>query len=430
MIAAILAAASLAASGATPIRLNAAQTFELAQRAEKLGKLQVAEQAYAALAADPDANVRAEALFRHGQMLVQSGRLAQAAVLLRRVVDEKPDAARARLELARLLDRMGRGDQALRELRAAQASGLPLGVARLVDRYSEALRAARPVGASFEIALAPDSNISRATGTDTLTTLLGDFEIDRASKERSGLGLKIGGQAYKRFRLGEAEHSILARLNGSADLYRRTQFSDVALDMSVGPEFRIGRSRISLGIGASQRWYGFKPSLRSARLDANWSRPVGDRSQMRLSVSAGHIDSRTNDLQDGKFASGQLAVEHALSPTMGVGMSVGADRLSAKDDAYSTAGRRIGAFAWRDVGRTTLSIGAELGRLRADERLVLLPEARSDRLTRITFGATFRQLTVAGFAPVSGLVIERNRSTVEFHDYKRTRTEIGIVRAF
>lgn len=73
---------------------------------------------------------------------------------------------------------------------------------------------------------------------------------------------------------------------------------------------------------------------------------------------------------------------------------------------------------------------AEFGRLRADERLILFPDERSDKLSRWTIGATFRQVTFAGFSPMTRLVIERNRSTVEFYDYKRVRTEFGITRAF
>jgi hypothetical protein len=78
----------------------------------------------------------------------------------------------------------------------------------------------------------------------------------------------------------------------------------------------------------------------------------------------------------------------------------------------------------------TVSAELTVGRLKADERLQLLPEARSDRLRRIAFGTVFRRLSLAGFAPVTRLVIERNRSTVEFYDYKRVRTEFGISRAF
>ena len=78
----------------------------------------------------------------------------------------------------------------------------------------------------------------------------------------------------------------------------------------------------------------------------------------------------------------------------------------------------------------TLTAGVDLGRLLADERLSLFPSRRSDRYTRLSLGATFRQLQFQGFAPVARFSIERNRSTVQFYDYRRTRTEIGVVRAF
>jgi hypothetical protein len=51
-------------------------------------------------------------------------------------------------------------------------------------------------------------------------------------------------------------------------------------------------------------------------------------------------------------------------------------------------------------------------------------------LIRLQLGSVFRQLTIGGFAPITRLVIERNRSTVEFYDYKRIRTEVGLSRAF
>ncbi len=63
-------------------------------------------------------------------------------------------------------------------MRQAQAGGLPPEVARFVDRYSAALRDQKPLGASIDIAPAPDSNIDRATRSQTLGTVLGDFTFD------------------------------------------------------------------------------------------------------------------------------------------------------------------------------------------------------------------------------------------------------------
>jgi len=61
---------------------------------------------------------------------------------------------------------------------------------------------------------------------------------------------------------------------------------------------------------------------------------------------------------------------------------------------------------------------------------VLFPNRRADRYSKLSIGATFRQLQFHGFAPLARSSIERNRSSVEFYDYKRARTEIGIVHAF
>ena len=412
------------------VRLTAAEMFVLAERAASSGNPDAAGAILEALEQDRDPDVRAEARFRRAKQLIQKNRTTDAAVLLRRILDEKPNATGVRLELAKLLHQLGDLDLALRELRAAQAAGLPPAVARLVDRYSEALRASRPMGASLEIAIAPDSNINRATRSDTLDTIFGDFEIDEGGKAKSGTGIALRGQAFRRMALRDGNYSILARASSFADLYRDSRFNEIAVDAAVGPEMLIGRNRVNVEIGATTRWFGQQPFVRAGRIGASWIRPLGSRTQVRLSGSAAVVDNRVNDLQDGKVYSGRLELERALMPTFGVALNLGLDRQDLKDAGYSTRGWRAGLLAWKDLGRTTLTAGGEIGRLKADERLILFPEKRSDRYRRFTLSASFRQLGFAGFAPVARFTMERNRSSIEFYDYSRTRSELGIVKAF
>jgi hypothetical protein len=404
--------------------------FRLAEVAEGKSDLTLAFAIYAALEDNPDPDIRAEARFRHAKRLLSQKRNVEAAVLLRRLVDEKPKAVPVRLALAQLLDRMGDKDAAWREIRAAQAIGLPPAVARLVDRYSEALRAARPQGASLEIAIAPDSNINRATRSDTLGTVLGDFEIDKDGKAKSGTGLSVHGQAYRRLALGAGDASLLVRVSGLADLYKRTEFNDIALDLAAGPELQWGDARIHLEAGATQRFFGQKPFMRAARVGATVARPLGRRTLLRLSGSAALVDNQRNDLQDGKSYSAQLDLERAFSATTGAVLNLSGDRQQARDPGYATTGWRGGLSLWRDLGRVTLTAGGQLGRLSADERLQLFPDKRRDRFSSFSLGATFRQIQWRGFAPVARFTIERNKSSIAFYDYRRTRTEIGIARAF
>ena len=413
----------------TAVHVSAGQLFQIAEAALANGDQATAERAYDALIADPSQEVRLEARFRLAMLEGKRGNLTRAATLLRQVLDHRPEAAPVRLELASLLDRMGDKDGAWRQVRAAQAGGLPQPVVRIVDRYSEALRAQRPSGTSLEIALAPDSNINRATRSDTLGTVLGDFEIGDDGKAKSGTGLSLHAQTYRRISLNN-DASLLMSLSGTADLYRQRDFNDIAADLAIGAEVGLGRDRLQMEVGLSQRWFGQKPFLRSGRVVATFSHPLGSRTLLRLSGSAAKVDNQFNSLQDGRTFSAQVGIERALTATLGIAASGGIDRQRLKEPAYSTTGWRGRLTGWRDMGRVTLTAAVDLGRLEADERLLLFPRKRVDRYSRLSFGATFRQLQWRGFAPVARVSFERNKSRVEFYDYRRTRTEVGIARAF
>jgi len=403
--------------------------LELSEQLLRRGRTRDAETILDLLARDADSSVRNEARFRHAKLLLKLKRPRQAAVLLRRLLDEKPDAVAARFALAGALQMLGDTNGALHELRAVQSAGLPPAVARLIDRYSAALRAQRPVGASFEIAIAPDSNINRATRSDTLGTVLGDFQIGEESKAQSGIGLSLTGQAFRRFGVG-SNTDLLLRGSGFANLYRRGRFNDIAADVAGGPEFSFGRDRLQLELGATQRWFGQRPYLRSARVAGTFSHPLGSRALLRVSGSAALIDNQVNDLQDGRSYWGQLQLERALTPTTGIASSVSFDREALGDPGFSTRSWRAGLTAWHDMGRMTFTLTGEFGNLHADSRLLLFPDRRHERYARLALAASFRQLQYAGFAPLLRFSVERNRSSIAFYDYRRTRTEIGIVRAF
>lgn len=418
-----------AAPAAVKLAVSANQLFALADAALARGDEAVARKAYKALMDDPSQDVRLEARFRLAMLEIKHRNWTAAAVLLREIVDERPNATRARLELAGVLDHMGDKEGAWRQVRAVRSAGLPPAVARLVDRYSEALRARLPMGGSIEIAIAPDTNINRATRSSTLGTVLGDFEIADSGKAKSGIGLSLQAQAYRRLPLG-SDASLLARVSGSADLYGRSEFNDVAADFAVGPELGLGHDRLQLEFGLTQRWFGQKPFLRSARVAGTMSHALGARTLLRASGSAALVDNRFSDLQDGKSYAGQVGIERALSPTTGLALTGAVSREALREPGYSTGGWRTGLTFWRDLGRMTGTLAVEIGGLHADERLLLFPHKREDRYRRLSIGATFRQVQFRGFSPLVRFSIERNRSSVEFYDYRRARTEIGLARAF
>lgn len=408
---------------------SAAEVIAFAEKAHARGNLAAAETALRAMLEDPDPKMRAEARFRLAKMIAPNGRKTEAAVLLRQVLDDYPDSAPARLELAALLGEMGNDESALRELRALRTTDLPPEVARFVDRWSASLQASKPFGFQVELALAPDSNINRATRSDTLGTVLGDFTFDEDSKQKSGIGVAARALAHRRIAVGE-DINLVGRAIGDFNLYRDKDFNDIAAEVTVGPEFKALGTRFTLEAGLAQRWYGMELFLRQWRLSASATRSIGSVSQLRIDTSYRSTDYRFNDLQDGSGLTGALRFERALSLRTSISVFLSADRFNAEDAAYSTTASSGGLTVYRDIGRITLSLGADLSVLNADERLSLLPEVRKDRYRRISLGAVFRQFTVGGFAPMSRITFERNSSTVEFYDFKRFRTEFGLSRAF
>lgn len=362
-------------------------------------------------------------------MFVKLGRLPDAAILLRAILDEQPSAQRVRLELARVLDLMGDESGARRALREAQAGGLPPDVARLVDRYSAALRAQKPLGANLDIALAPDSNINRATRSQTLGTVLGDFVLDEAAKQRSGVGLALRGQGYARLPLAGTT-KLFGRVSASADLYRDGAFIDLALAAAAGPEIRSGADRFSIEAGGLLRWYGGQSYSRAATIGFNLFHPLGRTSQLRATAAVAFVDNRMNRLQDGRSYSASLSYERALSSRSGIGLTLGTDRQSLRDPGYSTWAGQATLLGYREAGPVTLVATIGFGRLKADQRLLLFPRARADQSYRASLGATFRNFRVGTFAPFVRATYERNQSRIAIYDFRKVRTEIGVNRAF
>jgi tetratricopeptide (TPR) repeat protein len=436
----ILAAAILASLAGTAwpanastekqtLRADAVTIFRIAEKAKTAGDRQTAEAAYRALMADPSPQIRAEAQFRLARLTASGGRRSEAAILFRQLIDDHPEAQAARLELAGLLFQIGDEDGALRQLRALRSGDLPPDVARMVDRYTEALRARKPFGGSFEIGFAPDSNINRATRSDTLGTVLGDFNISDDGKAKSGTGLEMRGQVYRRVGLTDRTN-LLARLSGTGDFYKHNDFNQAALDLTVGPEIQFGRTKLSLEAGATQRWFGNKLYSRQLHAGATVTMPLGPRTLARGSASLSKIDNRFNRLQDGRDTSLQLSAEHALGSRSGIVATLSGDRFSARDPGYSTKSWRIGLQGWRDLGRSTIVAGVQYGHLGADERLLLFPDKREESYRSLSLGVVMRGLSIGQFAPSIRVTRERNRSNIELYDYRRTRTEFAIVRSF
>ncbi|NBC37917.1 DUF560 domain-containing protein [Novosphingobium sp. FSY-8] len=410
--------------------LSPAQLFAFADAARDRGDYATAQIAYRALASNPNPDLRNEARFRLALMLAdRQHQLREAAVELRRILDDKPDAARVRLELARIQALRGNVGAAQRELRAAQAGGLPPQVERMVRFYAAALHARKPLGGSLEIAFAPDSNINRATRSDTLGTVLGNFTLDDAAKAKSGLGLAVRGQTYARLPLS-AKANLTARLNGQASLYRDPAFNDILGGIQIGPELMLGADRLTLSAGPTWRWYGPAPYSFTLGGNASYQHPLGTKAQLRVDAGLSHTVNDRNPLQTGNSYSLAAGYDRAFSARLGGGVQANVIRTTARDSGFADVSFGGALFAFREIGRTTVVLNAGYNRLEADARLLLYPRRRSDDRFTAQASLAWRGLQWKGISPIARLRWERNRSTVEIYGYNRVSGEIGLTSAF
>ncbi|WP_326525165.1 surface lipoprotein assembly modifier [Sphingomonas sp.] len=411
-------------------QLTPAQLFDVATEASERGDYALAEKAYRALAANPDIELRTEARFRLAQMLAdKQKRWRDAAVELRRILDEKPGVASVRLELARMQANLGNVGAAAREIRAAQAAGLPPEVDRMVRFFAGALEAQKPAGANLEVALASDSNVNRATRSDTFGTIIGDFTLDRDAQATSGIGVALRGQAWTRTPLsGSAD--LLLRASADADIYTRSRFDDMSLTFQAGPQIRMGRDKLSIAALAGWRWYGWRPFTASLGATGNWQHPLGKRAQLRIDGSLVRDSNRITDLRDATRYSLAAATERSFTPRFGGGLQISGFREVAREPVYSLTGGGITPYLFREFGQTTALLQMSYTRLEADARAFLYLDRRKDDRFTATLSGTFRALRVGTFAPLARLRFESNRSTLDIYDFNRVAAEFGLTAAF
>ncbi|MFN6982366.1 MAG: surface lipoprotein assembly modifier [Brevundimonas sp.] len=421
---------------ATPLRaqdvvegLSAAQVFELAETRRQAGAVVDAVAAYDALAQDADADIRAEARYRKGLMLADLGRYEEAALALRALLNEKPDALAARLELARMLAALGLENEARRELRQAQAAGIPPDAAPMVQQFAAALRSPQRFGGSVEWSLAPDSNINRATQARTLDTIIAPLTLSDDARAQSGLGVKTAGQAFAKLPLSPSL-SLLPRVAGLANLYGDDRFNDVSASALVGIEWHGRKDRFSPSIGETRRWFGGEAYAKTRTVAVDWVRMVDARSQIVTSASAGAATYDQNSLQDGWLYDASVAYERAVTSASGLTLNASATRQTAEDPGYATWAGGITVGGWRDMRWGTVFVSTGLRRTVGDARLFLFPERREEWLVTAKAGVTFRTLTVAKLAPVVRATLEENDSTVGIYDYSRIAMEVGFTRVF
>lgn len=410
------------------VRASAAQLFALADELYARGDKAAAADILRGLTEDKHPELRAEARFRLAAVLESLGDLSGAVEALRDLLREQPDAKRARLELARILGRMGKANEAQAELGEAEKLGLPPQVEQNVRRFSASLSAPHRRGLTVEMTAGPDSNENRSTSSQFIDTIIAPFELNADARRQSGIGYTGTAQAYSRDRFGGV--SLLSDVSARADLYDKSRFDDVQLSVDSGPEFTVGRISGRAAAVYQRRWYGNRPYSNGLGGDLDLNLPLSTGARLALTASGVRQTIAPDRGQDGW----RTFIGSDLLTSLGDGtlarMSFRYGRLDARDAPESLRQVGGGFLLARETRSTTLFGEIDYTRTHGIEPIFLFGKTRRDRRWDLTGGLILNRARMGGLLPVLRLTQTESSANIALYDYRRTRVDIGFTKTF
>lgn len=412
------------------VSLSAGQVFDAAQRLAVSGELDQAVALLKVITNDNNPDYRAEARVRIARIEAARGNRAEALYWYRALLDEKPDAAGVRIEVAQLLAAAGNEDAARDELRRAEAIGLPAETQRFVYRAVSALRNQKAVTLDGSIGFAPDSNISSQTSAETFTIFNLPFKLDNDARARSGLGLSYSGQITIR-RPSSGSTRLITHISAVGSLYRDNRFNDTSILIDTGPDLAIGSARVRPAVTLGQRIFGVDRLYRLFGPSLLVQAASGRRSTVSLNVSAIRYDyeiQRAN--QSGWVQSANVAIDRAVTASLAVRASVSYARVGAKDPSFASRNVSIDAAMSRDLGRFTLYARGAFTKMRGDSAFLFFPDRRDDRIYEANGAVQFRGLHFLGLSPQIKMTYQKSDSSIPIFQFNRIRGEVGLTSLF
>ena len=412
------------------VELSITQVFDLADRAAARGNTDQAIDILKVATQDRNADYRAEARVRIARLLAWKGDLRGAIYWYRQLLDEQPEAAAVRIELARALLSLGEEGAAAAELRRAEAVGLPREVSRAIRNASDMLWSNRPFGADLSLGLAPDTNINSATSSDTVTIFGLPFQLSDDGKANSGVGITFSADVVARQRIGETSRLIIQAV-ATGRIYRDNRFNDISYSISVGPELRISPSvRLRPAAIIGRRIYGTDRLYSFHGLSGIGQVAVDAKSQVTIggNWTDFHYDAERSG-QSGPAYVGNVAYDRALSGRFSARGGLTLGRTRARDAQFSTKSVSSDLTLSRDMGHWTLWTRGSFTRLWGDADYAFLATRRNDRVIETEGGLIFRRISLFGLSPQARLAYTSATSPIFFFRYRRLRSELSLTKS-
>lgn len=367
-----------------------------------------------------------EVSFLTGMLATAQGRDEQAIEAFRRILDQRPDLVRVRLELARALFRAGEDGAARHHFERTLGARLPEAVEDNVRRYLEQIRRRRMWSLDLGFGILPDSNINTGSNQQYVTIAGLPFTLSSEAREQSGVGLLVSVAGTRSVHMGTDW-----RLRGFGSLLRRdyadSRFDDMILRAGLGPRRVWGMGEMGIAPFVSERRFGNDVFNRSTGVRADGSGQLSARWLGEGALEWQRFEHSQQSARDGDVIWGFAGLRRLWDPVSSVLLGIDYYRDDAREAVYrqEATGWTAGHFRdWR-VGLSTAAT-VRVAFTQFEGLQPLFAEYRNDRLVTWSLVLTKRDWDIQGFSPSLSVTRHDNASSIDLYSFQRWQVLVAL----
>ena len=280
--------------------------------------------------------VEIERWYLLAQIEQKKGNIDEAIKIYRKILDDQPDLAKVRYELAicyMIKHQWYRADYHLRLAMTGQ--DIPEDVRQRMMYLRYVARQNKRWNAWFNFGAAPDNNVNLAAGGEEyIINEWGEFKRVLPKPEKAvGYNFLLGGN-YE-FHLSQ-HWRWKNEGNIYTNIYNKHKFDDLYLSASSGPRYIWEKGDVWLAAIAGRRWYGWDRYNWSygAKLDTHydWSRKISSGLTLRV---MNNIYDEYGEYMNGQTYGISSYASYSFDASKYFVLFGGVDRDTAKDDIYA-----------------------------------------------------------------------------------------------
>lgn len=420
------------------ITMTALDAVKLAGRWVVLGDYERAQDMLVKMPQTNSLPVELERWYLLAQIEQKKGNVDEAIRIYRKILDDQPDLAKVRYELAicyMMKQEWYRADYHLRLAMAAK--DLPDDVKKRMMYLRYVARQNKRWNAWFNFGAAPDNNVNQASGGEEyIRNEWGEFQRVLPKPEKAiGYNFLLGGN-YE-FKLSE-HWRWKNEGNIYTNVYNKHKFDDLYLSAATGPRYIWSRGDIWVAGLANRRWYGWDRYswAYGAKIDTHydWTRKFSSGLGLRF----------MNNVYDeyGEYMNGQTYgvaphLTYSFDASKYIVLFGGVERDTAKDASYADWHYNVGlgfgaempwgfsaylepSFAWINYDGPRWAV--------RDYTFVQITERNFTQ--RYAMSLSNNKIEILGFVPLMTVSYTKRDSNIHSRGYDKWTLEFTLRQKF